>query len=718
MTSAPPPRASPPAPALAALPPHLVNGLSVALGLVAVCGAIGSTAGMHAALAASAGAASVSIADTPVAPRAKPAQMLPAWLGASLAAALALASHGAPLALGLVVVGIAALSVAWMAYGLRGGPQGFVPVLMLVFQMSALRDGPLQDALALFGWAVLGGGLYALWAVASAQVLATRYRRLALAHCLATVAGVSRAQAAHAADCAAGLADRAGIDTLLPLVRLQAAMAEPLQRARDLLYDLPDEHRDAPLVAALLHLIELRDQLLACQLDLEPLVAEPQGRVVLPQLAQALDTLAARLDEQADALRRSQPVPGAAPLDAALDALRPASGDAAALALLRQSLAARLGRVAAEHAQLSATLQPGAPVVPALPAELRESFLSPRGWPLAALRALWQPGSPLRRYLLRAMAAFGTAYVVGLALPWVSHEQWLLLTVAVVLRGSLEQTLARRDARVLGTLVGCVIAGLLFAFAPSQAVLLAVTAVAVAIAHAYVLVDYRLTATASAVMGLAQSHLWIGAQRFAVPERLADTLVGAALAWAFCYLLPSWERQQLPALSERLLKAEAEYARHALVPAALRGAERGWRLARREVYDVLWMLAQTLQRASREPLAVRPALPAIEALLLHGHRLTSQLAALRGLLAQQHPRLDSQRAGPALRRAEDRFETTLLGAPSEADEAAPAADDAAIGERAPALDGDPTPFLLRRLAQADREAVALARAAGALRASL
>lgn len=718
MTSAPPPRPSPPAQSLAALPAHLVNGLSVALGLVAVCGAIGAASGLHAALAASAGAASVSIADTPVAPRAKPAQMLPAWLGASLAAALTLATQGAPLALGLVVVGIAALSVAWLAWGLRGGPQGFVPVLMLVFQMSALHAGPPQQPLALFGWALLGGGLYVLWAIASAQALASRYRRLALAQCLATVAGVTHAQAAHVADCAAGLADRASVDTLLPLVRLQAAMAEPLQRARDLLYDLPDGHRDAAGVASLLHLIELRDQLLACQLDLDPLAADPQGRRVLPQLAQALDALAVRLDAQAEALRRGLPMPGAVPLEAALDALRPATGDAAALVLLRQSLAARLGRVAAEHAQLSATLQPGAQGVPPLPAELRESFLSPRGWPLAALRSLWRPGSPLRRYLLRAMAAFGTAYAVGLALPWVSYKQWLLLTVAVVLRGSLEQTLARRDARVLGTLLGCVIAGGLFAFAPSPAVLLAVTTVAVAVAHAYVLVDYRLTATASAVMGLAQSHLWAGAQSFAVPERLADTLVGAALAWAFCFLLPSWERQQLPALSERLLKAEAEYARHALVPAALRGAERGWRLARREVYDVLWMLAQTLQRAAREPRSVRPALPAIEALLLHGHRLTSQLAALRGLLAQHHARLDSQRTAPALRRAEDRFETTLLGAPGDAADIAPAPDDADIGERAPAFDGDPTPFLLRRLAQADREALALARAAGALRTSL
>ena len=46
---------------------------------------------------------------------------------------------------------------------------------------------------------------------------------------------------------------------------------------------------------------------------------------------------------------------------------------------------------------------------------------------------------------------------IGLALPWGSHPYWLVLSVAVVLRGNLGDTLARRNARVLGTMLGCLV---------------------------------------------------------------------------------------------------------------------------------------------------------------------------------------------------------------------------------------------------------------------
>ena len=73
------------------------------------------------------------------------------------------------------------------------------------------------------------------------------------------------------------------------------------------------------------------------------------------------------------------------------------------------------------------------------------------------MRAQWTGHSPVLRHALRAALALGSAYFIALALPWASHPHWLVLGVAVVLRGSLDQTLARRNARVLGTLFGCVL---------------------------------------------------------------------------------------------------------------------------------------------------------------------------------------------------------------------------------------------------------------------
>src|SRR5207253_1432004 len=113
--------------------------------------------------------------------------------------------------------------------------------------------------------------------------------------------------------------------------------------------------------------------------------------------------------------------------------------------------------------------------------------------------------SPVLRHALRMGLALGIAYALALAWPWRAHPHWLVLSVAVVLRGNLEQTLARRNARVLGTVLGCVLM-LALARTESPALLEIVFLLSAGIAHAYVNVRYWITATAATVMALLQAH--------------------------------------------------------------------------------------------------------------------------------------------------------------------------------------------------------------------
>ncbi|REM68118.1 FUSC family protein, partial [Mycobacterium tuberculosis] len=123
-----------------------------------------------------------------------------------------------------------------------------------------------------------------------------------------------------------------------------------------------------------------------------------------------------------------------------------------------------------------------------------------------------------------------------------------------------------------------------------------------------------ITAVAATVLGLVQAHMLnVGvAPIFALFERIADTLIGAALAWGFCYVLPSWERTQIPALVSRVLTAQARHARLALGLGQLKAIDSSpeleWRLARREAYDSLSALVQATQRSLSEPRAVQPPL--------------------------------------------------------------------------------------------------------------
>jgi hypothetical protein len=169
-----------------------------------------------------------------------------------------------------------------------------------------------------------------------------------------------------------------------------------------------------------------------------------------------------------------------------------------------------------------------------------------------------------------------------------------------------------------------------------------------ACAHAFAVRRYLVTAVAATVLALVQAHLLNAgvSPAFDAIERIADTLIGAALAWAFSYLLPSWERTQIPTLVARTLASQARHAQVALGLGQLRAvdneSELGWRLARCEAYDSLSALVQATQRSLVEPRAVRPPLEPLGRLLAHSYQLLAQLTAVKSMLLLRRGRLNPQ----------------------------------------------------------------------------
>ena len=328
-------------------------------------------------------------------------------------------------------------------------------------------------------------------------------------------------------------------------------------------------------------------------------------------------------------------------------------------------------------------------------------FVSPTRWTWRPFLSLWRWDAPPLRHAIRAALAIAAGYAVGWALPWGSHEYWILLTIVVVLRGSLAQTLERRNSRVAGTLVGCLLAGLLLYAHVPVPVLLVVVAVAQGIAHAFAIQRYLVTAVAATVLALVQAHLLgFGASPvFEVAERVVDTLIGVAIAWIFSYVLPSWERTQVGALVRRALVAQAKHAQLAL--GLGRGidaqSELAWRLARREAYDSLSALVQAIQRSLSEPRAVRPPLPELERMLAHSYQLLAQLTAIKTMLLQRRERLNFAQLRAPLEQAAAAIVSALTpGAGQPA--AVPAHEEAQPMLDLPdAAEGDLSPWVLRRL---------------------
>jgi len=669
---------------------HVLNGLAAALGIGLIQLLVGSLAGAQAAALALSGAVCASLADVPNTVSRTLSRVPMAAVLSLCATLLARLLQPVPWAMGIGIALVGFGAMMTMAWGLRAGAVSFAPILALIFTMAV----PLQTASLplLLAWHAAGAAAYIGWALLCSRVLQRRYRALALAQVLGAAAALLRARARLLTAPADAFDDRRRMQAW---IGGEAELAEALQRARDFIYAQPDSAQAQRETQIVLLAVELRDVLLASRLDLELAGRDDAGRWILERVAGGLHGIAAALDAAAAAAQRATAVHDKRlppPAFGALFAQAPlAAGDPRARLL--PALADRLGRLDADVRRIHA-LQRGAPVQPLLNHSELQHFVSPEGWPLAALRAQWHGRSPVLRHALRTGLALGSAYCIALLLPWASHPQWLVLSVAVVLRGSLEQTLARRNARVLGTMFGCVLV-LGLSFVDSAALLSLVFVLAVGTAHAYVLRRYWLTATAATVMALLQQHLVHPAGGFAVPERVADTLLGALLAWGFSYVLPWWERRSLPNAIEAALRELNDYVLHALRMPPSPHVAQG--LSRRRAYDTLAALAAAMQRSTAEPRAVRLPLRDVAALIDHGQRLMAHLSLVRITLNFRHAELDDTAAQALAQTAAALSECLSL-----TNQSAPAATADATGTL-PELPAQPPaqdilPWLLRRLA--------------------
>jgi uncharacterized membrane protein YccC len=701
------------APALrVALSHYATIGLSAALGLALISGLVHLWLGAAAAAAAAVGVIVVTPPDQPAPRRGKFWHLVPAALiGTPLFYGVQVL-HAAPLRLSLLLVGASFIAFLAAAWGKRGLPISISVMFAMIFSMAVRERIDADTALTTTLHFTLGALAYLVYATLANAVLNGRYRVLMLADTLHSVATLMRSQALQFAPEKAD--DTLGRKPLISrLLGQQAVLAEQLQAARDIVFESPRTARRQQLAGMLIQILELRDHLIACELDLDTLKAHPEQLQLLDTLREALEALADTVDGLADALllgrvpeRLARPRPEAGAVRLPQDT-RMGAQDGPSPELLGRGLASRVGTIHDEVQRLVALargeLEPDLSLVRAT----WQMFISPTRWSWQPFAGLWRWDAPPLRHALRAALAIGAGQAVSLALPWGTHDYWILLTIAVVLRGSLAQTLERRNARVAGTLMGCLVAGVaLYAHAPVWLLMVAVT-LAQGVAHAFAIRRYLVTAVAATVLALLQAHLLNAglSPAFELAERVADTLIGAAIAWAFSYVLPSWERTQIPALVARSLAAQARHAQLALGLGQLRAVdnpyELGWRLARREVYDSLSALVQATQRSVSEPRAVRPPLDALGRMLAHSYQLIAQLTAVKSMLLLRRDQLDARQIQAPLADAATAIATVLRerGAPQPPEKAVHAGGPVALPD--PYKGEDLSPWLLRRLRLAE-----------------
>jgi uncharacterized membrane protein YccC len=507
------------------------------------------------------------------------------------------------------------------AYGKRAVGLGMVTVIAVVFTLGAEIEGSAarESHLLLF---VAGGAAYLAYALGMAWIFDRRVRRLLLAEALRAFAHYLRAKAA--------LFDPTDRAAFPQMIEAHAAAVERMQIARDAIYARSETAWQQRQALALVTLLDSFEIILSSDADIEAL-----RRVRHPHLLRRLRALTLALAENAErlALAPAEIVPltaepqARAAIAEEIARLAKAAGDdpeqQQAVAAFR-STADKLGRAADHIAAI------GGEVLPRPRADLalfRQA--NPRGW--APLKAQLGYTKPAFRYAIRLTLALSAGYVIALAFPRVAHPGWILLTTALIMRANYSVTRQRRWHRIVGTLAGCVLAALLQAFVP-VGYLLAVVALATGVSHAFGAVNYRISAASASVSSLLLLHFLQPHGHFEAFERIGDTLIGAALSYVFSFLLPSWERDELPGIVAGLLAADRAFAAEAMTR---QRTEQSYRLARKRLFDTTASLSGAVRRIADEPNTPPELLGRLNALTAANYLLLSDLTSMQVLFAMR-----------------------------------------------------------------------------------
>lgn len=567
-----------------------------------------------------------------------------------------LAGHHPVLAIPLTLLWVTGCSFA-RVYGAAATTVGNTAAVGFVISL-ALPAASLSAALTRGGFLILG----CLWAMLLSLVLwplrPYRPARFAVARCFRTVAE----QAEEVGRLSSG-ADSAAWQALIQ--REHARMRETLEETREVLAATRrGRHGESGRGERLLVLLQAADAMFGTLIALGDAMESLShgGRPIQAEVASTLSAFSRSLQELARLVETEGPARQLPTLEWGDAALREALSRAEA-----EGVAAGPGAVAhaqalhaARHlAQLrdfmniavetAATLHDDRPV----PDERRPPWrVAPEPKPswLTPLRENFSLGSVVLRHALRVGVT--TAVAVWLATGIRSHGYWATVTVLTVMQPYTGSTFLKGLQRVVGTVVGGVLAAAVAAWLHDPHALIPLVFVTAGLSIALMPLNYGLYTIFVTLTFVLLAEMESGDWSLA-GVRILNTLIGGALALAGSWLL--WERPEKELLPEQLataLRADREYFQQ-VISAYLAGradADPALSEARRKMGLAAINAEASFQRLLSEPRRRTEPLEPLMTLLAYTRRFAASVISL----STRHERVTD-----AVRLRLERFASTV-----------------------------------------------------------
>lgn len=265
-----------------------------------------------------------------------------------------------------------------------------------------------------------------------------------------------------------------------------------------------------------------------------------------------------------------------------------------------------------------------------------EKFLTPQYYPLSTLTQNLSFSSTIFRHSLRLTIILMLGFIIGKFLPF-HNVYWILLTIIVIMRPGYGLTKERSFHRIIGTVIGGLIAfGILF-IVKDNIVISILSILCILLGFSFTQINYKVSAIFVTMYVVFIYGLITPNIGDLVQYRILDTVVGAALAFlANHFLWPSWEFLNIPVYLEKSIKANQDYLKEISIFYNKKGnISTSYRLARKNAFIEIGNLMASFQRMVQEPKSKQKQLPQVYKLAVLNHSLLSSLASL-GTYIQSH----------------------------------------------------------------------------------
>jgi len=614
-------------------------GLRVAIGLVGLTLLTLEISDSATAMTVCIGALCTTLMDMPSPLRHKFNEMLASVLLCSAVTLLISLCGPVQWLLMTVLVLVSFLASMMVVYGKKSMPLQLAALFIMTMSME--HQMTWQQSFHHAGLFMLGGLIYLAYAMAIAWVLRHRIKQQVLAEALFELAAYIDIKADFY-DTRFNLTEQFN-----KLVRHQSILADRQQASRDLILRSHKNSKDAIVVQVHVCMLDLYELILSTHTDYALLRQHLADSDVLKSLHDLAYKAARDIESVAYAVTRKRASYAQisydkewADIEAEIARLH-AKGDGAqeALATLRAQRN-KIRAILKMIAELHLATQKVYADVPFWSGADMAPFLSQQKYELKTLLSNLRLDSPVFRFALRVSMAISVGLLIGHWLPYAAHSYWIVLTIVIILRPTFSMTRQRRADRIIGTIIGCVVTAIVIRFVHSNIVLMAILFLSIVATPTFIYLRYRYTAIAVSLMILLQMHLVAPSNPNLVSERLVDTLIGAAVATVFSFVLANWEYQSLPRLVRQVLNVNLSYMQASF--ALLQGKcfdDFAYRIERKRLMDSLAALSSALVRMLDEPASKQRAVEDINLFIVQNYLLVAHVAALRSILGRHASQL-------------------------------------------------------------------------------